>query len=385
MSSVPIGYLFPALLLTWAMLYVVAPKGWPRFPRFLGFYFIVINELPFLGAHLAGWIDVAGMESGRPVLPRRLERVRILHRDDTGTRGRDLLGTPRQHPSSIARWTKGLASGGALSSIRSLPPGYVPRFAASALLGQFAIRRWDVEHVANISYGEAGTYHRLDLYRPRSRLTNAPVLIHFHGGAFVGGKKNHDALPLLYRLASHGWVCISANYRLSPAVTLPEQLSDAKRVIAWVRVHGVEYGANPTAIFVAGNSAGATLAALVALTPTDPTLQPGFESADTSVSAAITLYGAYDWPSTGGTRSASEHEQTGSLELLIKSSPVENRDACTQASPVAQVRKEAPPFFVVHGDRDMTLPVEGARHFAQKLRGISQSPVVYAEPPGWAA
>ena len=48
MSSVPIGYLLPALLLTWVVFYVVAPKGWPRFPRFLGFYFIVINELPFL-------------------------------------------------------------------------------------------------------------------------------------------------------------------------------------------------------------------------------------------------------------------------------------------------------------------------------------------------
>jgi acetyl esterase/lipase len=64
------------------------------------------------------------------------------------------------------------------------------RFAALALLGPFAIRRWNVEHVTNISYGEAGKYHPLDLYHQRSRLTNAPVLTHFHGGAFVGGKKS---------------------------------------------------------------------------------------------------------------------------------------------------------------------------------------------------
>ena len=62
MSSVPIGYLLPALLLTWVVFYVVAPKGWPRFPRFLGFYFIVINELPFLSfiwlADRRGWHGV---------------------------------------------------------------------------------------------------------------------------------------------------------------------------------------------------------------------------------------------------------------------------------------------------------------------------------------
>ncbi|WP_307036650.1 alpha/beta hydrolase fold domain-containing protein [Streptomyces canus] len=52
------------------------------------------------------------------------------------------------------------------------------------------------------------------------------------------------------------------------------------------------YGADPSRLFVAGSSAGSNLAALCALTPNAPVFQPGFESADTSVTAAICLYGS---------------------------------------------------------------------------------------------
>ena len=62
----------------------------------------------------------------------------------------------------------------------------------------------------------------LDLYRHRSRPSGCPTLVYLHGGAFRSGRKNREARPLLYRLASQGWVCISANYRLSPAARFPD-------------------------------------------------------------------------------------------------------------------------------------------------------------------
>ncbi|MDQ2904461.1 MAG: alpha/beta hydrolase [Chloroflexota bacterium] len=234
MSSVPIGYLFPALLLTWCTFYVVAPKGWPRFPHFLGFYFIVINELPFLALiWLAGstWLAWSQGDLYSPI-----GWVAFGFSIVTTLGLVVVISWGLQTAPAINRaLDEGLGKQWRIAIDPKLAARLRSRFAASALLGPFAIRRWDVEHVANISYGETGAYHRLDLYRPRSRPTNAPVLIHFHGGALVSGKKNHDALPLLYRLASHGWVCISANYRLRPAATFPDQLSDVKRVITWVR------------------------------------------------------------------------------------------------------------------------------------------------------
>jgi hypothetical protein len=66
--------------------------------------------------------------------------------------------------------------------------------------------------------------------------------VHLHGGGYDQGRKNSQSLPLLYRLASQGWTCVSANYRLRPAARHPDHLIDLKKVIAWVRAHGHECG-----------------------------------------------------------------------------------------------------------------------------------------------
>ncbi|MGW2155901.1 alpha/beta hydrolase [Nonomuraea sp. NPDC001699] len=119
------------------------------------------------------------------------------------------------------------------------------------------------------------------------------MLIHLHGGGYSGGHKNSQSLPLLHHLASQGWVCVSANYRLRPQAQHPDHLIDLKKIIAWVREHAHEYGADPSTLFVAGSSAGGHLAAPAALTPNDPAFQPGFEHADTSVTGVIYLNGWY--------------------------------------------------------------------------------------------
>jgi len=213
-----------------------------------------------------------------------------------------------------------------------------------------------VERIANVSYGDAGRRNLLDVYRHRSHPREAPVLIYFHGGGFSGGRKEREARPLIHRLARQGWLCISANYRLRPAATFPDHLIDAKRVIAWVRDHGGEYGADPDLVFVAGSSAGGDLAALAALTPNDPAFQPDFESANTSVTAAICLYGYF-----------------GSYYGLG-----------AESSPGAHVRADAPPLFAAQGDRDTYSPrfVAIARGFIDELRDVSSNPVIYAELPG---
>jgi acetyl esterase/lipase len=166
---------------------------------------------------------------------------------------------------------------------------------ARILFAPLFMRRRDVERLSNRSYGDAGRRNQLDVYRHRSHPSACPVLIHLHGGHFVRGGKSHESLRLLYRLPSQGWVCISANYRLSPAMSFPEYLIDAKRMIAWVREHGGEYGADPSAVVMAGSSAGSHIAAMAALTPNDPALQPAFDHADITVAAAM-CPGAYLGP-----------------------------------------------------------------------------------------
>ena len=226
---------------------------------------------------------------------------------------------------------------------------------ARILFGPFFFRRRDVERIANISYGDAGKLNLLDVYLHRSRPSGGPTLVYLHGGAFRSGRKSREARPLLYRLASQGWVCISANYRLSPAAQFPDHVIDVKKVIAWVREHCREYGADPACLFVAGSSAGGNLASMAALTPNDPAFQPGFERANTSVTAAISLYGYYG------------HHGSSALP---------------SSSPFGHLRTDAPPFFVTHGDKDTVVLVEDARFFVEQLRNTSSGPVVYAELPG---
>jgi acetyl esterase/lipase len=210
-----------------------------------------------------------------------------------------------------------------------------------------------IERAGNLAYGP-GHHHRLDVYRSRRRVPTGSTLIHLHGGGFRIGSKRLEGRPLINRLTRHGWTCISANYRLGRDVLFPDHLVDVKSVIAWAKAHAADCGADPAKVVIAGSSAGAHLAVTAALTPNEPRFQPGFETADTTVLAAVGLYGYYGPIATSGPPS----------------------------SPHDYLTAQAPPIAVLHGDRDTLVIVEDARAFAHDLRDRSANPVVYAELPG---
>jgi acetyl esterase/lipase len=252
----------------------------------------------------------------------------------------------------------------------------------SSLILPFRWRHPEVKRVRNVSYGPYGRRNRLDVYHHRDRPTGAPTLFQIHGGAWTIGNKDQQAIPLMLHLASRGWVCVAANYRLSPRATFPDHLVDLKQALAWIKEHGPEYGADPTFVVVTGGSAGGHLTALVGLTHDDPEYQPGFEQADTSVAAAVPYYGVYDFVNDFGIK-ANELRATRFLErMVMKKKRKEHPEAWRKASPHFRIRPDAPPFFVIHGTHDSLVPVEEARQFVRKLREVSQAPVVYAELPG---
>jgi acetyl esterase/lipase len=245
----------------------------------------------------------------------------------------------------------------------------------------FTMRTRGVERIRDIAYGPAGPRNRLDVYRPAGVRGPCPTLLQVHGGAWTIGQKDQQGLPLMYHLAARGWVCVAANYRLSPRATFPEHLIDVKRALAWIREHGVQYGADPEFVVVTGGSAGGHLAALVALTANDPEYQPGFETVDTTVQGCVPFYGVYDFLDRHGVRGKASMAPFLS-RLVMKSSPDAARPAWERASPIARVHAGAPPFFVIHGTHDSLAFVEDTRHFVTALRNASRAPVVYAELPG---
>jgi acetyl esterase/lipase len=259
----------------------------------------------------------------------------------------------------------------------------LPATPLSYLTWPLPSRHPDVVRVANIRYASpGGRRHLLDVYHHRDRPTRRPVLLQLHGGGWAIGSKDQQGLPLMRRMAAHGWVCFAPNYPLSPKAHWPEHVIALKRAIGWIREHGSEYGADPSFLAVTGGSAGGHLAALLALTAGDPAWQPGFEEADTSVQACVPHYGVYDFAASTGTL-ASVRRRDGLLaRVVVGKDPARHAEVYRAASPLDRVHADAPPFFVLHGRHDLVVPVAEAREFVDRLRAVSRNPVVYAELAG---
>jgi acetyl esterase/lipase len=250
-----------------------------------------------------------------------------------------------------------------------------------SILLPFPVRHGDVKATRNVVFHRVGKLDlKLDIHRHKSHPKGAPTLVYVHGGGWVIGQRRYQGLPLMQHLAARGWVCFSVDYRLSPRATFPDHIVDVKKAIAWVREHAAEYGADPDFVILCGNSAGAHLAALAALTPNDPEYQPGFEAADTSVNGCIALYGIYDftnrhndWPNQG---------LKVLLERFVMKVPLAtSAEAYAKASPIDRVHEGAPPFLVVHGSGDTLAPADESRRFCAALRAKTRAPVIHFEIP----
>ena len=243
-------------------------------------------------------------------------------------------------------------------------------------------RRQGVSVAHDVEYSRvAGRVLTMDIYRGLSGEKRRPALIYLHGSAWVMGDKCNQGLPLCNHLATLGWVCANANYRLSPGATWPDHLVDVKAAIAWLRKHAEEWNVDPEFIAIAGGSAGGHIAAMAALTPGDLELQPGFESADTSVQAAVMFYAVLDTTNRLGV-----HNPEFLTKLLgphvLKAFPDTEPERFSAASPRTHVGKVSQPWLILQGDEDTMTPAAEARDFAEALRECSTHPVVYAELPG---
>ncbi len=276
---------------------------------------------------------------------------------------------------------------GALEELEPEDSG-APRFPRRQVLLPFLLNhRKGVRRERNVEFARVGGKRlRLDVTLPSAPVPagrdRRPALMQIHGGAWVIGDKREQGIPLLNHMAAQGWVGFNVNYRLSPGVAMPEHLIDLKRGLAWIKEHADEYGIDPDFVCVTGGSAGGHLTALMGLTVNEPQYQPGFEDADTSVAAAVPFYGIYDFTDEGAFGSDPKVFQRFLEPIVMQAFLADEPEKYRDASPIHHLHADAPPFFVIHGDKDTLAPVEDARTFVERLRAVSEEPVLYGEMQG---
>jgi acetyl esterase/lipase len=199
----------------------------------------------------------------------------------------------------------------------------------------------------------AGHPLRLDFYAPETPLPNAPLVIWFHGGCWAfGGPRTEFFVRDLTR---EGFAVASIGYRLSTTAPFPAQLDDCRDALRYLRRHARELHVDPRAIYLSGASAGAHLAALLAL-------EPGREN----VRAVLLLY-----PPTDLMAYAGQKLRFGYIPLLLGGSIADKRALAREASPINHIRRNAPPFYLLHGARDIVVPVAHSESFHRKLQAAS--------------
>jgi len=154
--------------------------------------------------------------------------------------------------------------------------------------------------------------------------------------------------------------CIS--YRLSGQATWPAPLHDSKEAIRWLRANAGALGIDPERVAAVGSSAGGHLAALLGVTGGDPQFEgPGagrqFSSRVTAVVALNPILDLEDMPNSDG-----------SIARFLGRSCSEAPGLCREASPISHVSRSAPPFFILHGTADATVPYWQAEEMVRKLK-----------------
>jgi acetyl esterase/lipase len=202
----------------------------------------------------------------------------------------------------------------------------------------------------------------LDLYLPA--VDGAPVVLFAHGGGWRAGSRamfvpHVSADDSFGRIVDAGFAVVSVDYRLSGEARFPAQVDDVRAALAWVRASGNEYGFDGSRVVLWGESAGATLASLVALEP------------ESGVRGVVDWYGPSDLLAMADGVSPEDlavTRETGWLGV----SAAEDPDRARAASPALIDFAAAPPFHIEHGTADVAVPFAQSQGFADVLaaRGV---------------
>lgn len=200
---------------------------------------------------------------------------------------------------------------------------------------------------ANLPYG-TDPQQRLDIYEPKSKPANLPILIFVHGGSWTTGNQN-DYEFVGRAFAAKGYITIAMGYRGLPNAGYPDFIFDVAEVVKWSIQNAAAYGGNLQNIFLVGHSAGAYNVAMASLD------QHYFKAAGvepSTIKAVATLAGPFDFLplDTPATKATFGH--------------IKDLNA---TQPITYARLDAPPFLLLQGLSDKTVYPKNSRSLQAHL------------------
>lgn len=199
----------------------------------------------------------------------------------------------------------------------------------------------------DLSYGPE-TRQKLDLYRPEADAANAPLIVFFYGGNWSDGSRDFYRF-VAQPFASRGFIVAIPDYRLFPEVTFPAFVEDGARAVAYLWRSERKPDGSPRQIILMGHSAGAQIAALLALD--EHYLREAGLPAH-AVVATVGMSGPYDFlPLTEARYEAVFPEATRA-----------------SSQPIAFADGREAPMLVMTGDADRTVSPGNSRRLAARIK-----------------
>jgi acetyl esterase/lipase len=217
--------------------------------------------------------------------------------------------------------------------------------------------------IADLTYCTInGVALNMDLYFPADTAVPGQILLYAHGGSFVGGDKRKGSGILdIPAMTERGYAVAAINYRLMPENPFPAEIIDAKCAIRFLRANAAGYRREAEKIGIWGGSAGGHLAAMVGLTNDDPAFEAGeYLDQSSRVDAVVEMFGPSDLTAP------MSWLQSWLLQRAFGTHDPDD-PSLFRASPVNHITPAAPPFLILHGEKDDAVPVTHAQVFHQRL------------------
>jgi acetyl esterase len=221
----------------------------------------------------------------------------------------------------------------------------------------------EVQVLNDIEFARVGEAKlTMDAYIPQQGRGPFPCIVWVHGGGFVSGDKKDFPRRLLDPIRDLGFAMIAVNYRLAPQYPFPACVDDVESGIAYLKTHAKEFKVNPAKLVLMGESAGGLIVSVVGARA----------KPQNRVAGVISLFGEHDLltrvqenPCIMDGRAepipAGGCLSPGLKALLnITAATPDTMPIIRDASAVTYVRKDMPPYLLIHGTREFHVPYEQA-------------------------